>query len=157
MIEFIPTNEGVFVHTSEIVEISTHSEEASLIRTRSNATHVVNIPSSALAADLTLKSNFVIPAQRGYRVVEALCADESKNKWGFTETPVIGWNSIKPCRGAFDVFTCAPVVAGSFGILGPWALVYPDGRVATKNVMYYKDVNAWLKDVKKYGKNRDTM
>ena len=157
MIEFIPTNEGLFVPASEIVEICTHSEDTSLIRTRSNTTHVVNKSSGALAADLTLESNFLIPAQHGYRVVETLCADESKNKWGFTETPVIGWNSIKPCRGAFDVFTSAPVVAGSFGILGPWALVYPDGRVATKNVMYYKDVDAWLKDVKKYGKNRDTM
>ncbi len=157
MIEFIPTNEGVFVPASEIVEISTYSEDTSLITTRSNKTYVVNKPSGPLAADLTLESGFVIPAQRGYRVVEAFCVDKKKNKWGYAETPVIGWSLIKPCKGAFDVFTCAPVVAGSYGILGPWALVYPDGRVATKNIMYYNNVDEWLNDVKTYGKNREAM
>jgi hypothetical protein len=153
---FIPTTNGSFIPMADIVEIKPASEKTSEVRTKNDSTHIVEMECYELAGRSSLQQITVIPAGPGYKVIEAIFDEETK-KWGTTEVEVIGWASIEACPRSYDLFRSKPVTAGPFFTIGPWALVYPDGQVATEHVMYYTDVAAWLKDVKKYGKNRNTL
>jgi hypothetical protein len=153
MSRFIETIDGSFVPLHEIVKIKPDGKKHCIIKTRSGKRYTVCDSAYELTKITTSDTVCGIPAQPGYFVVEAVFGEEGNDDFETKVTPVVGWLSIDSGESVC-IYESSPILAGLKSGLDPWALVWPDGRVAEPLGPNFQNVEKWLHHVKESVKKR---
>ena len=159
MSKFIKTEDGSFVLSSEIVRVRNHGDLVCTITTRSGESYSVGHDSTYVTLIAEFNDSSVIPAHPGYSVIRATLSEED-GEWRYELFPVVGWSKLQIEDHAHDaLFRSVPIVAGVVEDTYAWDLVLPDGRVISKTMSVYRNIEEWFDDEKatrtgsKKGKN----
>ena len=147
MSKFIKTEDGSFVLSSEIVRVRNHGDLVCTITTRSGESYSVG-QDSRYVTQVAEYDGSIIPAHRGYSVIRAFFSVED-GEWRYELFPVVGWSRLQIEDHAYDaLFRSVPIVAGKDEDTVAWDLVLPDGRVISKTMSVYRNIEEWFDDEK---------
>jgi hypothetical protein len=147
MSSFIKTDEGLFILSSEIVEVRKRGSGRSVVKTKGDKVHIVSERPKVLVQKLEADSGLVIPAEPGYFVAGLSQAEETK-EYSVRLFAVVGWSRVENKRFK-SLFESLPIVAGLTEDIISWALVWPDGRVVGSPLSEHKNAEEWLESQRK--------
>jgi hypothetical protein len=154
MSNFIETQDGSLILSSEIVKIQAGDDSYCTIVTRNGQMYLVDKSADWLLKNTNPDTVRGIPAEPGYFIVEAIPGEEDRegkvddDDWETRFTPVVGWSPVQTDQSDY-LFNSKPIIANQRSDIFSWALVWPDGKVVDPETgLKFESVEEWLTYVK---------
>lgn len=150
MTRFLKLVDGSFIASSEIVWIEERGHAKSAIKTKGKKTYIAQGSTESIASIIEDETAQIVTAHPGYSVLFAEAPRRKNGEWKTFSLPVVAWRIMQSeCEGG-RILESAPVIAGVYDLWeSEWALILPDGNVASPERELPMSVEKWLETVKK--------